>query len=268
MLIWRGVGDKKNMPYKPIPEKDLHVDEKAMVPAWRDPAKTKELLGQLSDVKVYGLLLSADSKGALAEVVRTRWSELHHLSGDEFAVVAFDTPKEWNSSLEEYWKGQLGDRFNEVWGDWEKGRGLEAGAAFDWRDLFDPPIAAKDLPCLVLFTALDSKEAVVRSIPNWDAEAIYRFLMAQFEAVADCCNRPPEDRLTCLRGSVGSMSGKLQTYMGHYAGDAWQYLKEHPTTVALTSVNLLVALGTGNVIPLTGTALAALKAVAGVFGKH
>ncbi len=255
------------MPYKPIREQDLHVDEKTVVPSWRNPEKTKELLGRLSNVKVYGLLLSADPEGSLAEVVRTRWSELDHLSGDEFVVVAFDAPKEWTPGMREYWRRELGDRFDQVWGDWKKGRGLEAGAAFEWRDLFDPPIAAKDLPCLALFTDLESRQAVVRSIPDWEVDAIYRFLMAQFEAVGDCCARGPEERLACLQGSVGSMSGKLRTYMGHYAENTWQYLKEHPTRVAATSVSLVVALATGHVIPLTGTALAALTAVKEVLGK-
>lgn len=255
------------MPYKPIPEEYLHIDDKGLTPPWRDPEKTKDLLRQLPQAKVFGLLLSADTKSSLAEVVRTRWSELHHLSGDEFVVVAFDAPKEWTPLMEEYWKNQLGDHFDEVWGDWQKGRGLEAGAAFEWRDLFQPPIAAKDLPCLVLFTDPESKEAVVRSIPDWDADTIYRFLMAQFEAVRSCCAQPPEERLACLRDSVGSTSEKLHTYMGHYAETAWHYLKEHPTTVALTTVNLLVGLATANVIPLTGKAFAALKVVKDVFGK-
>lgn len=255
------------MPYIEIPKEYLHVDEKGILPHLRDPEKSKELLRQLPQAKVFGLLLSADMKSSLAEVVRTRWSELHHLSGDEFVVVAFDAPKQWTPLIEEYWKNQLGDRFDEVWGNWQKGRGLEAGAAFEWRDLFQPPIAARDLPCLVLFTDLESKEAVVRPIPDWDSDAIYHFLMAQFELVRSCCAQPPEERLACLRDSVGSNSEKLRTYMGHFAETAWQYLNEHPTTVALTTVNLLIALATANVIPLTGTALATLKVVKDVFGK-
>ncbi|MDD2462980.1 MAG: hypothetical protein PHI97_03215 [Desulfobulbus sp.] len=256
------------MPYTPIPEEDLPIDSKSIImPPGGGPEKTKELLRQLPLAKVFGLLLSADTKSALAEVVRTRWSELHHLSGEEFVVVAFDAPNEWTPLMEEYWKQHLGDRFDEIWGDWQKKRGLEAGSAFEWRDLFDPPIASKDLPCLVLFTDLESKQAVVRPIPDWDADTLYRFLMAQFDAVRSCCAQPLEERLACLKASVGSTGGKLHTYTEHFAETAWHYLKEHPTTVAMTTVNLLVALATANVIPLTGKTLAILKVVKDLFGK-
>lgn len=255
------------MPYKPIKKEDIEQPEKSLMPPGLSPEATKELLGRLSDVKIYGLLLSADSNGALAEVIRSRWNELHHLSGDKFAVVAFDAPKEWAPAIEAYWRCQLGEQFETVWADWKERRGLEAGAAFLWGDLFDPPIPAKDLPCLVLFTSLQSKEAVMRSIPDWDADAIYRFLRTQFEAVRGCRDRPDDERLACVRDAMGSTGETLRTYMGHYAETTWQFLREHPATIVLTTVNLLVALGTGNVIPLTGTALAALTAVNEVFKK-
>jgi hypothetical protein len=249
------------MPYKPIAPEDLVQPEKMLVPNPGRPEQAKKALALLANVKVYGLLLSADPKSKLAEVVSTRWSELHHLSGDSFAVLAFDAPREWTPALEDYWRKQLGERFDEVWGKWKAGAGLDAGMAFEWRDLFDPPLAARDLPCLVLFTDLDSKNAVVRSIPDWDADAIYRFLMAQFESVSACCSKPPEERLECLRGSVGSATDRLRTYMGHYADSAWTYVKEHPTSIALTTVSLTVALANASVLPLTGTALIVLNVV-------
>jgi hypothetical protein len=251
------------MPYKGIPEEFLHVKgEKGILPAGQDPARTKEILARIPNVKVYGLLLSADSKSALADVVRTRWSELHHLSGDEFVVVAFDPPHEWADGLEDYWRKQLGEGFEEL-----KKAAPGAGAAFEWRDLFSPPISAKDLPCLVLFADLESKEAAVRSIPNWDADAIYRFLMAQFDAVRECCGSPQGERLACLRDSISSPGAKARSYLGHISEITAHFVKEHPTTVMMTTVNLAVALGTANVIPLTGTALGALKVIKEVFGK-
>ena len=252
------------MPYEP--EEFLDVTEKAILPPDRDPAKTKEILARIPNVKVYGLLLSADSKSALADVVRTRWSELHHLSGDEFVVVAFDPPPGWADGLEDYWHKQLGEGFDALAAEW-KAHPIAPGAAFDWRDLFSPPIPAKDLPCLVLFTDLESKQAVVRSIPNWDADAVYRFLMAQFDAVRECRGGSPEERLACLRDSIGSPSAKARSYLGHVAEKAAQFVKEHPATVMMTTVNLAVALSTANVIPMSGTALGALKAIQEVFGK-
>jgi hypothetical protein len=251
-----------------MPEEFLGPEPvKGILPAWEDPAKMKEILARIPNVKVYGLLLSADPKSALAEVVRTRWSELHHLSGDEFVVVAFDPPQGWADGLEDSYRKQLGEGFDELAAEWKKTRALTPGAAFEWRDLFSPPISAKDLPCLVLFTDLQSKEAVVRSIPDWDEDAVYRFLMAQFDAVRECCGKPQEERLACLRDSIGSPSAKARSYLGHIAEKTAHYVKEHPATVMMTTVNLAVALGTGNVIPMTGTALGALKAIKEVFGK-
>jgi hypothetical protein len=247
------------MSYEGIPEDELEPQkEKMLVPALEKDA-TLQLIENAPNVKVYGLLLSADGKHPLAEVLRTRWSELHHLTGDRILLVAFNPPAEWTAGLEEFWRKQLGSSFDQVWADWKQGIGTEAGASFDYLDLFSEKIKASDLPCMALFTSPGSKEAVVRSIPKWDVDSLYAFLVAQIEAMQDCCDTADEARLDCLRDSLTSISARAKTSMGHYAGKAVDYVKANPAKVASTTLSLAVTLATANVLPLAGPGLAVLK---------
>lgn len=255
------------MGYKGIPEDQLGPKkEKILVPALEKQGTTK-LLDKFPDVAVYGLLLLADPEHPLGEVLRTRWSELHHLTGDRILLVAFDTPEEWTPAIKEFWQEQLGGSFRKVWSDWKKGRGTEPGAAFNYLDLFSDKIKASDLPCLALFTKPDSKEAVIRSIPNWDTDSLYRFLVSQIEAIQDCCSSPDDDRLECLRGSLTSLGVRAKASLGHYVEKALDYVKQHPVQVASASISVVVALATANVLPLTGTGLAVLKTLKDAFSK-
>ncbi|MGA3402502.1 MAG: hypothetical protein ABSC95_25100 [Acetobacteraceae bacterium] len=256
------------MSYVPIPDEFVQPEpEKSLALALRVKKATEALLASVPNVAVYGFLLSADPKHPLSKVVSERWSQLHHLTGDKILLVAFDPPKEWAAGIEDYWKQQLGASFKSVWRDWQQGRGVEPGVAYQYLDLFSEPIQPESLPCLVFFTDLTNRQAVVRSIPNWDEDSLFKFLVAQLEAVRACCDTPAPDRLECLRTSLTSPTAIAGTYLGHLATQITDYVRQNPAKVVVASLGLVIALGTGNVLPLGATAITALTAVKDAFSS-
>ena len=104
----------------------------------RTKEATEELLRKLPDIKVFGLLLVSDPSHPINNVIRNRWSELHHLTGNNIALVAFS-----HRAVGTQPRGLLAGTARIVvpatWADWQSGRGLEAGVALDYLDLVREP---------------------------------------------------------------------------------------------------------------------------------
>ncbi len=234
----------------------------------RTKEATEELLRKLPDIKVFGLLLVSDPSHPINNVIRNRWSELHHLTGNNIALVAFQPPAQWAPSLEDYWREQLGSSFQQTWADWQSGRGLEAGVALDYLDLVrEPKLKPSDLPCLALFTSLDDTTAVIRSVPRWDEDSLFNLITTILETVRECAAATDNERLECLRKRLTSPEVLALTTVGHAGQKISDYLRQHPALVVTTSVNFVLALATGNVLPLSVTVVAVLKVVKNTFAK-
>ena len=138
-------GDWRQMSDQGQDQPTAEYERIVMLPG-RTKEATEELLRKLPDIKVFGLLLVSDPSHPINNVIRNRWSELHHLTGNNIALVAFQPPAQWAPSLEDYWREQLGSSFQQTWADWQSGRGLEAGVALDYLDLVrEPKLKPSDL---------------------------------------------------------------------------------------------------------------------------
>jgi hypothetical protein len=93
-----------------------------------------ELLKRFPEASVYGLLLNSDPNHPLSKVLSKHWSELHYLTGSQVILLAFQPPTSWSENLKDYWKKQLGGKFETTWKEWQTP--LDAGVAFDYLDLF------------------------------------------------------------------------------------------------------------------------------------
>lgn len=257
------------MSYQGIPEEDLIEDERGMLPAGRTVAATDTLLAKLPDVAIYGFLLCADPQHPLNKVVSERWSELDHRSGERVAIVAFEPPKEWAEGIVERWRLTFGDKFDETWADWERGRGLEPGAAFDYLGSFktDPPLRPADLPCLVLFSDLNDRRAVVRPLPAWPTQDLFALLNGLIDQITECAQLPAPDRLEALATALTTPSAKMKTSFGRLANRSVDYLRSHPATVVITAISVVLALGSASVLPLSIGMIAALKEVRDIFRR-
>ena len=255
------------MPYEPIPPDELVEPERRLMPAGRTKEATTRLLARLPDVAAYGFFLIPDTRHPAAAVLRDRWSELDHRSGNRFALVAFQPPAAWAKSLTDRWRADLGPEFEQAWQDWQDGYGLEPGAAYDYLGHFttDPPLRAADLPCLVIFTSLEDRTAIVRPIPDWTEDEIFGFLCAVIDQVLEHLDTPAGQRVEALRVALTAPSARMRTTLGHLADRTVGYLMANPATVVATALGVVIALGTGNILPLSAGMLTALTSVRKIF---
>ncbi len=257
-------GDHSQVPNGLVEEDEIMIACTLMPMSNKDT--TIELLKrQFSNVAIYALLLNSDVKHPICDVMREHWSEIHNLTGANIALVAFAPPADWTESLEEYWKKELGNSFDDVWRNWQKP--ADMGAALSYLDLFAKPIKTTDLPCLVLFTELDKPEAVLRPLPAWDPDDLYRLLLGLIDDVRDCCASPKEARLECLKNKLSSPGAKTLSYLAHYAGECTEYVKKHPAQIVGTTLSFILALSTNSVLPLGAATIGILDAVRKVSSK-
>jgi hypothetical protein len=234
------------LPYDPIPDDQLESTERLILPAVivpGDPDATAKVLSRLTDIGAFAFLLTPDLNHPLATVVRQRWSEIHHRSGDHFALVAFAPPAEWAEAIVDQWRVKLGDQFDAIWARWQKGYGLEAGAAYDYIDRFktQPPLRPDDLPCIVIFCDPNDNRAIVRAVPNWPAADLFGFLCGIIDTVTEHLSDPIDRRLDELAKALTSPGARFRTVLGHYAGKAFDYCKAHPAKVVGVALSGVLA---------------------------
>lgn len=230
-----------------------------MEPTGSDPQATLEQIKKFKDVTVYGFLLNPDPKHPLEKVLKERWAEIHHLTGEKVMIVATGAPAAYSDDLKEYWKAKLGDDFEKVWAEWKKAP--DAGVAYDYLDIFEPRLEPSQLPCLVLFTNADKREALVRSLPSWDADDLFQLLKNIFSVVRECAELVDEaERLERLR-SLTSTSAVILDHLDHIKDEAAEYIEKNPTKVVTTAISFVLALASGHVIALGSAAVTILKAI-------
>ncbi len=239
-------------PYVPIPDDDLEPDERLNVPAGPSPAATRLLLSKLPDIRAYAFLLLPDPKHPLAQVVSEHWDELDHRGGDRLALVVFQPPKEWAAAAVDRWKERLGEDFGATWAQWQSSYGLEAGVAYDYLTEFktDPPLSADDLPCIVITCDLQQPTAIVRSVPGWPVSELLGFLEDVIDAINEHADDPLNSRLNGIAEELTSTRAKVRAEAGHVAHGVADYVTAHPVKVVTLGINLVLALATGNVLPL------------------
>jgi hypothetical protein len=254
------------MPYNPDKDKFEKTVARDVLPADTDAERTLAQIERFPSVTIFGFLLNPDPKHPLAQVLHDHWSEIHHLTGDKVMITAFDPPAEWSEELKEHWKAKLGDDFARIWGQWQTPRG--AGLAFQYLDLFNPPLQPSQLPCLLLYTNPRERTAVVRSIPDWDATSLYPLLEDMLGIVRLTAAEPdPAKRLETLRESLTSPSTIFVAHLGHAKDKTVAFLKANPALLFTTTINFVLALVSGGAISLGAGATAVLKAIRDVFLK-
>jgi len=240
-------------------------NERAVFIAMMETKATEEILNKVQGVAVYGLLLVTDPKHPLAEIVRDHFDELHHLTGEKFLLGVFQPPAQWSEGFKDYWRNQLGKDFESTWQSWQ--RGLEPGVAYDYTDLFEEPLKPSQLPCLVLFTDLKEKKAVIRSLPKWDKDNLLKLLINIFGKVKDCCNYPDDQRMGCLQQSLNSPQTLISDNMTYAKDKVIDYSEKNPTKILKTTFSFVLALAGAGVLPIGGSAIIVLGIIKKTFSS-
>jgi hypothetical protein len=225
--------------------------------------KTKNIL----DYQIYGMLLSNNLPHNLSQVVDNNWMEIHKMTGDEFLLIAFQAPKEWNEHYKDELKKIVGDSFEQYWKDSESD--ALQGRAYEFLDKFEPKIKPSQLPCLVLFTDpnKDKPEVIIRSIPNWDKQSLYKFMSGMLWTIREISNEQnisDAGRLNVLRDKLTSPTAEVMVYYEYTKDKTVDYLKQHPAQIVKASTSFAAAIATGNVILLSPVVVEFLKAIKGV----
>lgn len=225
----------------------------------RTSKSTLDLLKEVRGIAIYGLLLSPPEH-PISEVVRKKWHDFHYLTGTKFLLVTLEPPSEIDDNIKNYWKSELGDKFEKFWEGWESER--KPGVATSFCDKFEPKLKISQLPCLVLFTSpenLEDQRIVVRSLPEWNNEALFQLLSGMIESIRDCCDKPIEKRLKCLQNSLTSPNAICLSYYKHMKTEVLDYMQKNPTSIVVATAAFVLALS-GNVISLGAAAFAILEA--------
>lgn len=220
--------------------------------------KFKSFIGDYPHMDIYGLLISPDPNHPLSKVIINHWNNIHHATGDNILIILFQPPKELTENYKIYWRERLGNKFEKIFNSWQEVP--EQGVAYRFIDLFEEPkIKLTQLPCLVLFTDINDRRAVVRSIPNLAHDKLYIFLLGLFDEMKRCCvnGTSPEIRLKCLERALTSPSAEIKVRLG----DMTDYLKNNPAQTIITAISFLLALASQNLIPLTPAVIQALMSL-------
>jgi hypothetical protein len=216
-----------------------------------------DLAEKFPAVAAYGMLLLGDPKCAMATMVRERWSEIHNLTGDRFVLFVLERPADWTESYLRYWRAKLGDDFKRTWKQWQGTE--EPGAAYAYLSLFHPALKPSQLPCLVLFTDAKKREVVVRPIPDWDKDSLFKLLQGITEAVQESADQPQAQRLEWLRSELTSPGARFRAAAGHVGTLALDYCKKHPASVVSTAVSVALAMSGAGLLTIPATGLAMLN---------
>jgi hypothetical protein len=251
------------MPYTSPKGKIGPIDDRALVCAVPivdgEKNATIELMKQLPNVTAYGMLLLDDPKHPMAELVRERWSEISNMTGDRFLLFSFERPAEWTQNYMQYWRNKLGNQFDSTWKKWQDPP--DPGAAYGYLSLFKPPLNPKQLPCLVLFTDPEKRQAIVRPIPNWDKSSLYELLKGIITVVQEASEKPEAERLEWLRKELTSPSARFLTAAGHVGSRALDYFKQHPALVTSTAISVVLGLSGAGLFTLPAVAVSVLNVV-------
>src|ERR1043166_6498834 len=201
---------------------------------WRPIANeisTFDFLSLVPGVEVFGFLLCSSADDSLSKMIQARWLDLHHLTGDKFVLVAFQTPEGVEDQFKAYWKKRLGSAFTRAWKDWKKLSG--EGVAYDYLQHFQPSLKPSQLPCLVLCTDLTERRAVIRPMPDWSTDELYHLFVGFVETIHESYDVPKEERLDFLARALTAPTARTSAYLGYIQRRAVAYMKKNPAKVAV-----------------------------------
>ncbi len=217
----------------------------------------EELGRQFSSVAAYGMLLLDDAKHPMSELVRERWPAIHNLTGDSLLLFSFERPAEWTDTYVRYWRNKLGGKFDSTWKQWQSA--VDPGSAYTYLGLFKPPLRPDQLPCLVLFTDIEVREAVVRPIPNWDKESLFTLLKGIVGVVQDSAQIPKDERLAWLAKELTSPGARFLADAKRAGTMARDYFMQHPAQVVTTALSVVLGLSGAGLFALPPVATEVLK---------
>jgi hypothetical protein len=244
------------IPSKPFQHPISKGDKKKLKEA--KEAEFKSYIAKHPKMLVYGLLLSQDPTHPITDVINDHWYDIHYATGDDILIILYQAPPIWIENYKNYWKNRIEyPHFDKVWERWQGG--IEPGIAYSDIDLFNPKIKLTQLPCLALFTDINDRKAVIRSLPFLEPNSLYKFLLAIFEEIKTCCeNQEDSDlRSNCLRNALTSPSARVKEKMGDIA----IFLEQHPAQISFTAISFLLALASQNLLPLAPWVMQGLMSI-------
>ncbi len=245
-----------------VPEKGpLEPDVRILVPTiglvQGEKNATEVLLKQFPNMLAYGMLLLDDPKHPMAELVRERWPELSNLTGDNFMLFSFERPAQWSEIYLRYWRNKLGDDFEPTWQKWQNT--VDPGSAYTYLNFFNPPLKPTQLPCLVLFTDIEERKAIVRPIPNWDKDSLFALLKSIVAVIQESAAQEKEKRLVWLQSHITSQSAQIIDQGKHLGSAALEYFKNNPTFVVSTVFSVVLGLSGAGLFTLPSAATAVIS---------
>ena len=116
------------------------------------------------------------------------------------------------------------------------------------------------MPCLVLFTEPDSRDAVILRIPHWEESDVWKFLEGVCDTIDECSKvKDPTERLLALKDSLTSYPARIRHEIGHLSGKLESYVRAEPVKVIVTALSIIVALSTASIIPIGATGVVFMK---------
>lgn len=120
----------------------------------------------------------------------------------------------------------------------------DSSVAFEYLELFNPPLKHDQLPCLVIFTKLHDEKTIVRSLPDWDEKELYQLLKNIIDLMKRCAVNDSEI-FKCLQENIDSCTAHILSNLYHIKNRLVDYIKNNPTLILTTTASFIIALSTG-----------------------
>jgi hypothetical protein len=143
----------------------------------------------------YAVLLGRDTDLQLKDYVEHNWTNLHYMSGDTTLLLSIYAPQTVDDQVMSYWKGKLGDSFQQVWNEsptaaWSYQYARQLGIPFD------------KLPCLFIGTDIAKNSGLAVKIPQWDAPDLLSLFEMVFQKTFDSSELGSEQRLESIDDGI------------------------------------------------------------------
>jgi hypothetical protein len=195
--------------------------------------------------RVYGVLLDGEGS-TVSNLVKERWVEFDKMLKRQSNYVTFgflESPLQLPDYYVKRWSARLGvgeSELTDFVNLWTRPR--EQGDEFQYLKEFGLESQAKAIPCLVLFTKLDSNEAAIRQIPEWKENDLWDFFVAVVDNLYDCSEKQPDDadaRLKCIKQSLTSRWAILGMGAKHFGKAGQRFIRENPTYIIDTFAGMI-----------------------------
>lgn len=233
----------------------------AIIPEFPEELTELNVYSKTRGFNTYGILLSDDPNHNISQVIDKYWNEIHELTGKKFLFATNQVPSKWNEYYKNDLKEILGDAYDQKMEKWKNG--VKPGLVFDFLKKFnDTEITLSQLPCLVVFTNPDTPKAVIRNIPNWEVDYLYKFIKGVLWTIRECSeaqDKSDDERLELLEETLKYPTADAEAYYDYAKDRVLDYIKKNPAEIIKTGFSFVAALATGNLLPLSDTAIKIIK---------